>query len=291
MRKSGASSTFRFAVLLIDLIVITLSLGCQFSFANLGPMTSNVTSPTTSPTNTNTETTKPPTCDEWWSPISDLLTDCPTRGDTSKGSKLVNETKNADGSITRTSEGVLGKTVETKTRDGTETMIDYDANKKPYTTIYLNNPGGVVRTIILDNPNINMYKGFAFLPDSGSTELEKKPYGYSGKERDGTSISFYRDPTPDRPSTDNWVTETKGTDGTVTSVYRNNDRSFNTVTKNPDGTISSTLQKPDGTTIATDSRGITTTTNTDGTWTMTYPKSADGSIKIYHSDGTTEIIK
>jgi hypothetical protein len=45
-------------------------------------------------------------------------------------------------------------------------------------------------------------------PISGNAlELEKKPYGYSGKDKDGTEIIFYRDPTTDSPSRGNWVTE------------------------------------------------------------------------------------
>jgi hypothetical protein len=96
--------------------------------------------------------------------------------------------------------------------------------------------------------------------------IEKKPDGYYLKQKSGTEIAFYRDPIPDRPSTGNWVTETKDLDGKMTTVYRNNDRSFNIVTKSPDGTVSNTIQKVDGTTITTttDSRGITTTNDPNG---------------------------
>src|SRR5262249_50818435 len=147
--------------------------------------------------------------------------------------------------------------------DGTS-IHEVDSGKNHSTSITLTNPSGLGTTVIDDAEG----KPKGILPNSGSTvdtfvDLEKNPDGYSVKLRDGTKITFYRDPNPDSPSRDNWVTETKTIDGKVTTVYRNNDRSFNIATKNPDGTNSTAVEKPDGTTttISKDSRGITKTTN------------------------------
>jgi hypothetical protein len=296
--KGRADSTVKYIVLILT-IALPLSVGFHASFA-AGPMNSeNPSSPTTA-TNAAEVTGKEPApaCDEWWSPLG-LLTDCPIRGQTSKESpKDFSVNKAQDGTVSRTityspgRHGETGKSVTTITPDGTETIADNFSDGYQSTIIKLRNPGNAPSTRIIDS--IESKKPYAMLPTEVGREvidLEKKPYGYSGKQKDGTDITFYRDPSTDSPSSGHWVTETKDTEGKVTTISRNNDRSFIIATKNPDGTTSTATEKPDGTNIETDSGGITTTTNPDGTWYKTFPKSANGSIKIYYSDGKTVIKK
>jgi hypothetical protein len=289
LKNSGIPPLAVIPTVLILLLAFVLSLGGYRAFAS-GNMTSEMTSesPSTPITTTNPEKTPPRSCDDWWSPSSGLLPDCPTKDNES--SKDFKESKASDGTVIRTTVYPSGeKEVEKTTPDGTNTVVRSKGGETLSYIIRLKNPNEETSTDIVDKAS----EPFVSLPSSEEVILEKKPDGYYGKQEDGTKITFYRDPITGRPSSDNWVTETKATDGKVTTVYRNNDRSFNVVTKNPDGTNSTVIEKPDGTTIikATDSRGITKTTNPDGTWYLTYPRSPDGSMKIYYSDGRTVIKK
>ena len=226
-----------------------------------------------------------------------VLPDCPTQGNSSKGSsKGFTETKAPDGTYVRTSVDAYSgvNKILKETPDGTSTYIySYTVNpdKVISTDIILKNPGGADKTRIFEYsgqpPSAQLYGNGTYI----MVPLEKKPDGYYGKQEDGTKITFYRDTVSDKPSTGNWVTETKAIDGKVITVYRNNDRSFNISTRNPDGTNSTAIEKSDGSGVMKDSRGITKTTNSDGTWFITYPKSPDGSTKIYYSDGRTVIQK
>jgi len=280
LKNSGIPPLAVIPTVLILLLAFVLSVGGYRASAS-GNMTSgNMTSesPSTPTTTTNSEKTPPRSCDEWWSPSMGVLPDCPTQGNTSKGySEGFRETKTADGTSIRTTEiPSMNRTrVDIRTPDGTVTMKTNVRGETIDTSILLRNPAGVDKTLIGDTQGD---KNAIYQVGSLSTvnELERKPYGYSAKQADGTVINFYRDPNPDSPSHDNWVTETKTTDGKVITVYRNNDRSFVIATKNPDGSNSTAVEKPDGTTITKDSRGITRTTNSDGTWYLTYPKSEIG---------------
>jgi antitoxin component YwqK of YwqJK toxin-antitoxin module len=282
MLEKGVCAYAIMPVVIILTIAVVLSVGCYRAFAS-GNMTSE--NPPTPPNATNTEKTPPRSCDEWWSPSSGSLPDCPTKDNRSP--KSFSENTTADGTVIKTSIYPNGdQEVETITPGGDVNSILYSNGSKNI-QIAFDNPNEKIRTIIIDDEG---RKPYAILPKE-AIGLEKKPDGYSGKQHDGTNITYYRDPTIGNPSSGNWVTETKATDGKVTTISRNNDRSFTIVTKSPDRTVSTTIQKRDGTNMTTDSRGITTTTDPSGNWFITYPKSPDGSTKIYYSNGTTVIQK
>ena len=61
----------------------------------------------------------------------------------------------------------------------------------------------------------------------------------------GTEIAFYRDSSPGKPYSGNWVTMTKDLYGNTTTVYRNNDGSFKIINTNPNGFSTVAVEKYD----------------------------------------------
>jgi len=98
---------------------------------------------------------------------------------------------------------------------------------------------------------------------------------------DGSSTTKKLDGTVITKSPDGLATA-KYPDGTVTNTRPDG----SSITDKPDGTII-TFNPSDGTTITTKPDGTKTTENKDGSWYITFPKKANGSVSTYYEKGTT----